>query len=328
MKHVLLSSMWALSLFYKPVFAQAPLSETIEMLESVSALEIEGTIRSFSGFETRYYNSPEALKAQEWLKSEWERIAQGRSDVRVEFFHHPNFSPMPSLILTIEGHTVPEEKIVLGAHADSAVKERAGIPAEDELNLGKRSPGADDNASGIATITEVLRVLMRHNYRPERTVMFMAYAAEEIGLKGSEHIATSFAEEDQKVIGVLNFDLTNFRGSEDLDLVMIGDYTSPGQNAFLEQLIGTYLPEVKWEYDYCNRGCSDHASWHNLGFPVSFLTEARLREITPHIHKVTDTFEASGGNAEHSVDFVKVSLAFLTEIDQFGVCRYDQEKCN
>ena len=320
MKHVVLGflGIFFSVLFYQPVLAQTPLSEAVEMLDSVSDEEIANTIKSFSGFETRYHNSPEAVKAQEWLKSEWEEITQGRDDVRIDFFRHPEFSPMPSLILTIEGSLFPEEKIVLGAHADSAVKERAGINAEDD-NLGKRSPGADDNASGIAVITEVLRVLMLHNYRPARTIMFMAYSAEEIGLKGSEHIATSFAEEGQNVIGVLNFDLTNFRGSEDLDLVMLSDYTSPRQNTFLEQIIQVYLPEISWEYDQCGRPCSDNASWHDAGFPVSMLIESRLREINPNLHKVTDTFEASGGNAKHSVTFVKVSLAFLVERNSFGL---------
>ena len=315
------------SLFCQPVLAQMPLSEAVEMLGSVSDEEIANTIKSFSGFETRYHNSPEAVKAQEWLKSEWEEITKGRDDVRVDFFYHP-FSPMPSLILTIEGSMFPEEKIVLGAHADSAIKNGYGIPPDDEMNLTATSPGADDNASGIAVITEVLRVLMLHNYRPTRTIMFMAYAAEEIGIKGSDHIAGSFAQEGQEVIGVLNFDAMNFRGSEDLDFIMISDYTSPRQNTFLEQVIQRYFPEIRWEYSKCTYDCSDHASWYKFGFSASMLTEARFDDYNPHLHRVTDTFEASGGNAEHSVNFVKVSLAFLAEIDRFGVCRYDQEKCN
>ena len=332
-----------------------------EMLESVDATEIESTIKSFSTFRTRYHRSPEAIEAQKWLKSHWEEITQNRDDVQIELFEHPEISPMPSVILTIEGSTIPEEIIVLGAHADSVItlsreeieklfeeetkklREEEDQKEEEEenrivtsrirailgdMNLTATAPGADDNASGIAAITEVLRVLMLHNYRPARTIMFMAYAAEEVGLRGSDHIAKSFEEEDQKVIGVLNFDLTNFRGSEDLDLVMISDYTNSQQNEFLEELIQIYLPEIKWKYDKCGYECSDHASWHNVGFPVSMLTEARFSEINPHIHKATDTFEESGGTAEHSVDFVKLALVFTTEIDRFGLCRYDQEQCN
>ena len=263
---------------------------------------------------------------------------------------------MPSVVLTIEGTS--REKIVLGAHADSIIyppdeeierlraeeieKLRAEEnPPEEEseeelriirsrlgailgdMNLEARSPGADDNASGIAVITEVLRALMLHNYRPTRTIMFMAYAAEEIGLKGSEHIANSFEEENQKVIGVLNFDLVNYRGSKDLDLVMMSNYTSSKQNKFLAELIGIYLPEITWEYEDQCKKCSDHASWHAVGFRVSMLTEARFDEVTPYIHKTTDTFEASSGTAEHSVNFAKLGLAFTVEIDRFGLCRYD-----
>ena len=353
MKHVFLGLIWVFFsvLFYKPVLAQVALLETTEMLESVDALEIADTMKSFSEF-TRYYNSPKALEAQEWLKSQWEEITQGRDDVNIGFFHHPEFSPrQPSLILAIRGSTFPEEKIVLGAHADSIMypskevverllneqNQQEGSSRASRINAiiesmnlypATRAPGADDNASGIAVITEILRVLMLHDYRPTRTIMFMAYAAEEIALQGSEHIATSFAEDDQKVVGVLNFDMTNFKGSEDLDLVMVSDYTSFEQNAFLGQLIQIYLPEIKWEYDECDGECSDHASWHNAGFPASMLTEARMDQITSHIHKVTDTFEESGGNAEHSVNFVKLALVFLTEINRFGICKYDQEKCD
>ena len=335
-----------------------------EMLESIDAIEIGKTIQSFSGFKTRYHRSPEAIKAQEWLKSQWEELAQNRSDVSVELYPHPEeVTPMPSVVATIKGTTHPEEIIVLGAHADSIVypsdeeierlfgEETEKLHAEENppeegseeerrvirsrvlaiignMNLEGRSPGADDNASGIATITEILRVLMHHNYRPTRTIMFMGYAAEEIGLIGSEDIATSFKEEDRKVISALNFDLTNYRGSPDLDLVMMSNGTSSKQNKFLEEIIGIYLPEITWEYeDQCD-GCSDHASWHEAGFRVSMLTEARYDEITPELHKSTDTFEASGGTAEHSVTFAKLGLAFTVEIDRFGLCRYDQEKCN
>ncbi len=303
-----------------------PLSEVVEMLENVSDSEIAETIISFSEF-SRFYKSPEAIESQEWLKSQWEQITQNRDDVHIEFFHHTEFSPMPSLILSIQGSMFPEEKIILGAHADSVVKEGRGVMPDEEVALRTNAPGADDNASGIATITEVLRVLVSNNYRPTRTMMFMAYAAEEIGRKGSEHIANSFAESNQKVIGSINLDLVNFKGSEDLDLVMISDYTDPGQNSFLKRVINTYLPTLQWEYDQCGYGCSDHASWYIAGYPASMLTEARLREINPHIHKTTDTFEVSGNNAKHAINFAKLSLAFFVEIDRFGMCRYDLSQC-
>lgn len=295
--------------------AQVSSPEISQMLEDVSAEEIEKTMRALSGFESRCHLHPDAIKAQEWLKSHWEEIVQGRSDIQVEYFHHPEISPMPSLILTINGHSIPEDIIVAGGHIDSAAKEVMGAPPTDEECRNKKAPGANDNASGIAVITEVLRVVVEHDYRPEKTVMLMAYAAEEIGLKGSEHIANTFAEEGRNVVGVLNLDMTNSRNSQDLDLVIINDadYTSSGLNASLVELIGIYLPEINWEYGQCGRGCSDHASWTNAGFPAAFVFESRFSDLYPHIHKATDTFEASGGNAEHSTTFAKLALAFVAE---------------
>ena len=351
MKRIVLVGVFFSILSYKPAPAQDILSEVAEMLASVDPIRIGNTMQDFSRFKTRYYKHPEAIKSQEWLKAEWEGIVGDNG--HVDFFHHPEFSPMPSLILTIEGSTHPEEIIVLGAHADSVVDDfdmsigvmvRAlGIDPRspnrpprrvvrqmfiEKMNLEPtaEAPGADDNASGIAVITEILRVVMEHEYSPERTTVFVAYAAEEISLRGSEHIARSFAGEGKDVIGVLNFDMTNFRGSENLDLVLISDHTNFQQNKFLEELIWIYLPEIQWEYDECG-GCSDHASWHSEGFRASMLTEARSGEISPDWHKVTDTFEASGGTAQHSVNFAKLGLAFLVEIDRFGLCRYDPEQC-
>ena len=51
------------------------------------------------------------------------------------------------------------------------------------------APGADDDASGIATLTEVIRVALANGWKPKRTVKFMGYAAEEVGLRGSNAIA-------------------------------------------------------------------------------------------------------------------------------------------
>ena len=73
------------------------------------------------------------------------------------------------------------------------------------------APGADDDASGIATLTEVLRIAMAEGYRPRRTVMFMGYSAEEVGLRGSRAIAQRFAAEGRNVVGVLQMDMTNYR---------------------------------------------------------------------------------------------------------------------
>lgn len=60
------------------------------------------------------------------------------------------------------------------------------------------APGADDDASGIASLSEIIRVLRDNNFRPKRSVALMAYAAEEVGLRGSQDLANQYKAQGKK----------------------------------------------------------------------------------------------------------------------------------
>lgn len=47
------------------------------------------------------------------------------------------------------------------------------------------------------------------------------------------------------------------------------DYTDKGLTGYLAQLLDAYLPQIRYGYDSCGYGCSDHASWHNQGYPAA-----------------------------------------------------------
>ncbi|MCJ8345835.1 M20/M25/M40 family metallo-hydrolase, partial [bacterium] len=176
----------------------------------------------------------------------------------------------------------------------------------------RRAPGADDNASGIATITEIIRIALKHNYKPQRTIKFMAYAAEEVGLIGSKHIANDFKKQNKKVVGVIQLDMTNYQGDE-TDILFMDDYTNKAQNQFLGTLVDEYVG-VSWGYSRCGYGCSDHASWHRAGYPASMPHEATMDGGNPHIHSTRDTIEQSNGHAKHAAKFAKLGLAFMAEL--------------
>ena len=76
---------------------------------------------------------------------------------------------------------------------------------------------------------EVIRVLTAVGFKPDRTLQFMSYAAEEVGLRGSHEIASSYRREGKNVVGALQLDMTNYQGSEE-DVVLITDNTDPQQN--------------------------------------------------------------------------------------------------
>jgi leucyl aminopeptidase len=175
------------------------------------------------------------------------------------------------------------------------------------------APGADDDASGVAGLTEVLRVMSVANYRPRRTIKLIGYAAEEVGLRGSQEIARAFKQNQVDVVGVLQLDMTNFKGSSK-DIYLIGDYTDGEQNSFLGRLIATYLPDVTVGKDTCGYACSDHAAWHAQGFAASMPFEAELGQDNPHIHSKHDTYANSGSQAAQALKFARMAAAFAIEL--------------
>jgi len=269
------------------------------VLPALSADSIHKTIGELSAMKNRYFRSESGAAASAWLAQRW-RSFSDRTDVTIEMFDHGY--PQKSVIMTIPGTTKPDEVVVIGGHLDSISPGGASGSA----------PGADDDASGIATLTEVARVLLASDFRPARTVKFMAYAAEEVGLRGSLSIVKDFTKRNVNVVGVLQLDMTNYQGS-DRDIWLIDDHTDRAQNTFLTQLIEAYTGAT-WGVDRCGYACSDHASWTRAGIPASMPFESRFRQSNREIHTIRDTLEMSGNNAQHAVKFARLGAAYALEL--------------
>ena len=270
-----------------------------DALPALDEARILGTIRELSGMKNRYYQSETGAAASRWLHERW-RSFSAREDVTVELFDHGY--AQQSVILTIPGTTRASEVVVIGGHLDS-------------IALGGRdgkAPGADDDASGIATLTEVARVLLARDFRPARTVQMIAYAAEEVGLRGSLSIVREYRKRGVNVVGALQLDMTNYQGS-DRDIWLMRDFTSAEQNQFLTHLIDAYVGAT-WGYDSCGYACSDHASWHRAGIPASMPFESRSSQRNRTIHTAKDTLETSGDNAAHAVKFARLAAAYAIEL--------------
>lgn len=275
------------------------------LVNEVKADNIVATITKLSSFKNRYYKGEFGKQSAAWIKDTWTDLVKNRTDATVEYFPHSQWD-QPSIVLTLKGAS--DEVIVLGGHQDSINGSFGGATST--------APGADDNASGIATITEVIRVLANSSYQPQKTIKFMAYAAEEVGLLGSKEISRSFKQKNVNVIGVMQLDMTNYQGTKELDIVMMRDYTNDDQNNFVGSIIDRYVPGVKWGFDKCGYGCSDHASWHSQGYPASMPFEARKNDMNHNIHTARDTLAASNGNANHAAKFAKMALGYVVELDR------------
>ena len=181
--------------------------------------------------------------------------------------------------------TLRQEYICIGAHLDHLGVQR-----------GELFPGADDNGSGSAAILQVAKAIHSNPIKPKRSVLLMAFCAEERGLLGSKHYVAHPLKPLSDMICMLNIDMigrneesSSEPASENANTIhLVG---SKDHSAELHAMVETANKSVGFvfEYDEENRvdGRSDHASFSEKGIPVTFL----FGGFNPHYHKTTDTMD-------------------------------------
>ncbi len=277
-----------------------------ECLDLVNGTNIENDILNLQDYGTRYHNKSEAVQAVLGQQAKWDAMisAAGRTDVHTRIFNHVN-TPMPSVILTIDGANTPDEFVIIGGHIDSTANPN-----------NNNAPGADDNASGIASLNEMVRILLEKNFVPNRTIEVMAFAAEEIGLVGSAEIAEEYADNGVNVAAFVQFDMTGYNGSDSDVYITTDSYNSASLNNYLTDLMDHYNASGAHSFTYafteCGYGCSDHASWANNGYDAAFPFEAEFGEDNPNIHTAGDLYSFFN-TPQHSMKFAKLGLEFLIE---------------
>lgn len=264
--------------------------------------EIRSTIDALAAYNNRYYTSATGVASANWIGARWQQLAKNMPGASLRMVTHSGWK-QPSVVLTVPGSEKPEEIVVLGGHLDSIAGWGGGGNA--------RAPGADDNASGIATVTEAIRLLGEAGFRPKRTLQFMGYAAEEVGLRGSADIAKQYKAAGSKVVAVIQFDMTNYPGSGE-PIYLLTDNVDPSLTAHLKALVEAYTG-VPAATTRCGYGCSDHASWTRSGYPASAAFESAFDTMNKNIHSDRDTIGNAGGDAKHSVAFAKLAAAFAIE---------------
>jgi leucyl aminopeptidase len=284
------------------------------LMAPLAEANVRNTIIQLGSYFTRYHNCPQGATSANWIRDHWTSLVANLPGATVQLFPHTGYTTLqPSVILTIPGTTIPSEVVVLGAHQDS-INSPNNCSGTD---VGSQAPGQDDDGSGIASLTEVIRVAGALGYKPQRTVKFMAYAAEEVGLRGSDEIATNFRAQNINVVGVMQLDMTNYKGSAG-DIYVYTDFTNSVQNQFIRDLVTTYLPTLAQGNSSCGYGCSDHASWTDQGYAASFPFEAIFGQHDPFLHTQNDTLANTGGTANHALKFSKLAAAYMAEVAKGG----------
>lgn len=191
-----------------------------------------------------------------------------------------------------------DEIVVVGAHLD-----HEGMYADVEGD--KIYNGADDNASGVSAVLQIMKAFATCGHQPERTVVFAFWDGEEQGLLGSKYF-TQHYEHMGQVKAYLNFDMVG-SGTDSKYLMYFFTASHPTFGEWLKEDVKTY-GFSNFEADYRSWdnpiGGSDQSSFHLKGVPIVWFHTGGQ----PHYNQPTD--EAATINYPKLTDITRAS--FLT----------------
>jgi hypothetical protein len=185
------------------------------MAREISSDSIKSYIATLVSFKTRHSMSDTTGvvgigAARRWVAGKFLEFRQrnkARMTVEMDPFEltaspeHPRITrsvTMKNILATLPGTDAKDTRILLvSGHLDSR--------NSDALDSAGLAPGANDDASGVAVVLELVRVMSRKKY--PCTIIFMAVQGEEQGLMGSRHMAQKLKTRGSNVVAMLNNDI-------------------------------------------------------------------------------------------------------------------------
>lgn len=279
-----------------------------DIQQSVSAARLKSDVTNLVNFGTRHTlsetksNTRGIGAARRWIKAEFEKISaecggcleiieQGKvfsGEKRI-----PNPTEVVNIIAIQKGSIDPNRYIVMSGDIDSRVT--------DPLDFTSDSPGANDNASGVAGVIEAARVLSKYTFNG--SVVYAALSGEEQGLFGGKIMAEQAIADKWRVEAVINNDMIgNISGingvidnttarvfSEGVRVVETpeearkrrftgGEVDSPSRNVarYIDNIADKYIPNLDvmmvYRLDRFARG-GHHRPFNLVGYPAVRIME-------------------------------------------------------
>ena len=186
----------------------------MDIATAASADRIEADINKLVSFGTRHTLSDTVAEtrgigaARRWIKSEFEKISSDCDGcLEVSFQRNlvsaegnrriPEDTWVVNVVAVQRGTRYPNKYIIMSGDIDSRVS--------DPLDGTSDSPGANDNASGMAGTIEAARILSKYEF--PISVMYVGLSGEEQGLFGGKGLAQKATDEGWEIIGILNNDM-------------------------------------------------------------------------------------------------------------------------
>ncbi|MBQ8222537.1 MAG: M20/M25/M40 family metallo-hydrolase [Bacteroidales bacterium] len=267
------------------------------LMEQVSIDNLTASVEYLQSYESRYYNSDYAYEAANWIQEQFDNTSILETE-QFPFTYQGN-QCAPNIIATQWGTKYPDEFIVCGSHLDS-------------YSYSGVCPGADDNATGVATVIETARILSQHNF--ERSIIFCAFGAEEIGLIGSDAYAEYCADMGMNIVAYFNNDMNGYLNPGDdihIDLIYPNAVETLGN--YYMNVANVYFPEMQVRHVNFTAGDSDHTSFNQNGFMGIFPFED-YENYSPYIHGANDLIGPSVNSFEMSQRFTQMNLACIATL--------------
>lgn len=187
-----------------------------------------------------------------------------------------------NVIGIVEGYDpkLRNEYVVVGAHYDhlgTSVLKRDGKEVEQIYY------GADDNASGVATLIEVARQVASQHFMFRRSVIFALFGAEELGMMGSWYFLNRSFRHTDDIVAMINLDMVGRSGRDNTMQVYTAD-ANVEMMEIINWLSGRAL-SITPKYTPTDYFPSDHRNFYQKGIPVALFTSGTHRDY----HTVRDT---------------------------------------
>ncbi|TDQ29416.1 M28 family metallopeptidase [Zeaxanthinibacter enoshimensis] len=189
-------------------------ADIYDIINNVSAERIGNDVAKLANFGTRHTLSDTVSDtrgigaARRWIKSEFEQISSDCQGCLEVFYQKELIKKgtnarivkdveVVNVVAVKRGKKYPNRYVIMSGDIDSRVS--------DPTDFTSESPGANDNASGMAGTIEAARVLSKYDF--ESSIIFVGLSGEEQGLFGGKSLAAYAKEKGWEIIGILNNDM-------------------------------------------------------------------------------------------------------------------------
>ena len=234
--------------------------------------------------EGRRAGSEGIEKATQYIESEFERIGLSKYDTLSSYRQNFDFYGMSfnNVVGVLKGKSLSDEFIVISAHYD-----HLGI--DYEIDGDNIYNGANDNASGVTAVLTLAEYFKKSNIN-ERSIIFVAFTGEEMGLRGSRYFGKNINR--SKIMAGINIEMIGVQSEYGKNTAWLTGF----DRSDFGKIIQKNLSDTKYKLfadPYPTQNLffrSDNAALARLGIPAHTFSTTPM-EKDSHYHKVTDEYE-------------------------------------